>query len=221
MNPLHFAVVVGINCYPGITNQLTSARQDAEAFAGWLRSPAEGGVPAGQVELITAGAAEEAGFGYYWDARPVRQEVIRALARFHATVRTVSAHDWPRTRLYLYVAGHGLVPPAGRGALVFADAKPPDYWSELLDLGEYERLYERFTPFHDVVLLADCCRETAFGMPASSQPPFSGRVRGPTRCVLGFATRYGRRSGAPPAGTPAGCASTLFEVRGGDTVVDC
>jgi hypothetical protein len=106
------------------------------------------------------------------------------LARFHAAVKAVSAHDWPHTRLYIYVAGHGPVPPAERGALVFADANPPDYWSELLDLGEYERLYERFTPFHDVVLLADCCRETAFGMPVSSQPLLSGLLRGTTRCVL-------------------------------------
>ncbi len=197
MNELHFAVVVGINCYPGIVNQLTTARNDAEAFAAWLRAPDEGGLPHDQVRLITADPAQEAAFAAFYTARPVRQEVLAALAEFHHRVEKLPPHDWLRTRLYLFVAGHGVAAPAGRGALLFADSSPPSYWSDPLDLGQYEQLYEQVTPFREVVLLADCCREIAYGAPAISSPPFGGDRRGETRRFLGFASEHSRRAAAP------------------------
>jgi uncharacterized caspase-like protein len=197
MNELHFAVVVGINRYPGIENQLTTAREDAEAFAGWLTAPGEGGLENGHVRLIIADAAEENTFTDYWRARPVRQEVITALAEFHHTVEEVDASSWQNTRLYVYVSGHGVVPPAGRGALLFADSSPPKYFSDHLDLGQYEQLYEQVTPFREVILLADCCREIVEGTPVASAPPFGGPRRGATRRVLAFATAYSRKAAAP------------------------
>lgn len=207
MNELHFGVVVGINCYPGIPNQLTTARNDAEAFAAWLTAPDEGGLPDddGHVRVITADPAEEDTFTAFYKARPVRQEVLTALAEFHEKVEKLSDADWSRTRLYVYVAGHGVATPAGRGALLFADAKPRTeqpkshwgYWSDPLDLGQYEMLYEQVTPFREVVLLADCCREIAEGVPVSSAPPFDGPRRGETRRLLGFASEHSRRAAAP------------------------
>jgi hypothetical protein len=105
MNELHFAVIVGINCYPGIKNQLTTARQDAEAFAGWLTSPNEGGLRTEHVKLITTNFTEEQAFIDFSHARPVRQEVLEALVTFHGFVKDVDTLSWERTRLYIYVAG--------------------------------------------------------------------------------------------------------------------
>jgi uncharacterized caspase-like protein len=198
MNPLHFAIVVGINCYPNIARQLSSARDDAEAFAGWLKAPDGGDVPHDQVELITASPAEERAFVGSGKARPVRQEVIDALRRFHVMVKNVDDRSWPKTRLYVYVAGHGIAPHGGRGALLYADADPPGY-ADNLDLAKYEELYgTKSTPFHEVVLLSDCCRETALGLPDAGAVPFGAtKIRGQTRRILAYATTYSRMAGAP------------------------
>ncbi|RSM43827.1 hypothetical protein DMA12_18340 [Amycolatopsis balhimycina DSM 5908] len=198
MNHLHFAIVVGINCYPNIARQLSAARDDAEAFAGWLKDPDGGGVPPEQVELITASPTEERTFVDSGETRPVRQEVINALRRFHKMVRKVDDRSWPETRLYLYVAGHGIAPSGGRGALLYADADPPDY-ADNLDLAKYDELYgTKSTPFHEVVLLADCCRETALGLPDAGAVPFGKtEIRGQTRRILAYATTYSKMAGAP------------------------
>jgi len=204
MNELHFAVVVGINRYPGMENQLSSARRDAEEFHSWLTSPDEGGVRSEHAKLITASPEEEKEFTDQWEAHPLRQQVIATLGKFHAKVQDLGDASWRKTRLYLYLAGHGVVPPAGLGALLFADASPPAYWSEVLDLKQYAELYGKFTPFYELVLLADCCRQVLGGMPAVSEPPFGDRQvdrpRDVTRCVLGFAAGHGYTAGAPSAG---------------------
>lgn len=88
--------------------------------------------------------------------------------------------------------------PDGRGALLFAnfDPDPDGGYAEYLDLGKYNELYEKYTPFSEVLLLADCCRERKEGMPIVSSLPFFGKVRGATKRVLGYATQYSRMAGA-------------------------
>lgn len=201
---LHFAVVIGINRYPGIKRQLTTARDDAEAFSAWLKSPNKGGLPKDNVSEIWATPDEESGFVDSIDARPVRAEVYKSLRRFHRAVKGVSDENWPQTRLYIYAAGHGLAPPEGRAAVIFADANPSEgFWSEYLDLYRFNLLYEQFTPFFEILLLSDCCRELGNDMPPASRPPFSGKVRGATRRVQGYATEYSRMAGADISGSPS------------------
>ena len=199
VNDLHFAVVIGINCYPGVSNQLTTARADAEAFTEWLSNPDMGGVPTGNIKLITASPDEEKTFNRYWDARPIRHEVFRSLTMFHDAVQTSSDAEWARSRLYIYAAAHGLAPAEGRGAVLFADASPrAGYWSEHLDFYQINLMYERFTPFAEVVLLSDCCREVRDGLPPATRLPFEGKRRGPTNRFLGYASEYSRPAGADP-----------------------
>ena len=198
INDLHFAVVVGINCYPGIERQLTTAREDAEAFAAWLKSPNKGGLPKDNVSLIKANPGEESSFSNYLYARPVRREVLQSLQHFHDAVKDISDERWEQTRLYIYAAGHGLAPAEGRGAVIFADANPSaGFWSEYLDLYQYNLLYERFTPFFEILLFSDCCRELNNEMPPTSSLPFRKKlIRGATRRVQGYATEYSRMAGA-------------------------
>ena len=132
-NPLHFAVVVGINRYPAIRD-LRLAKGDAEQFAAWLLDPGGGGLPAaadgdklvtgGHVATIVVddGAVPEGTLRE--DARPVRKEVFQA---FHTFRKAVEAHvqtnpeDWERTRFYFYVSGHGIAPDVRDAALLLAD----------------------------------------------------------------------------------------------------
>jgi len=198
INDLHFAVVVGINCYPGIEMQLTTARQDAEEFANWLKDPDKGGLLGDNVSLIKVTPTEESRFDDYLNARPIRDEALKSLQRFHEAVKGVSEKDWKRTRLYIYAAGHGLAPAEGRGAVIFDDANPSvGYWSEYLDLYQYNLLYERFTPFFEILLFSDCCRELNNEMPPTSSMPFRKKlIRGATRRVQGYATEYSQMAGA-------------------------
>ena len=205
INDLHFAVVVGINCYPGIKRQLTTAREDAEAFAAWLKNPNKGGLPEENVSLIKASSREESGFSSYLYARPVIREVFQSLQHFHDAVKGLSDERWERTRLYIYAAGHGLAPAEGRGAIIFADTNPSvGYWTEYLDLYQYNLLYERFTPFSEILLFSDCCRELNNEMPPTSPVPFRKKlIRGPTRRVQGYATEYSHMAGADASAASA------------------
>src|SRR4051812_18328199 len=108
MNDLHFGVVVGIDRYPGIED-LCYARSDAIAFHTWLTDPAQGAVPEDNTALITA--PPDARFETAADARPTQRQVNDALLGFtRAATRVAAGGGWARTRLYLYVAGHGYAP---------------------------------------------------------------------------------------------------------------
>ena len=202
MNDLHFAVVTGINKYPGIETQLTSARSDARRFHEWLVDPRGGAVPEKQACFVAIEAEEEDMATTIFNAKPLRTQVNHALLSMHDKVYAEIGNEqevWDKTRLYIYIAGHGVVPPAGRGALLFADSAPTKYWGDYLDLMQYELYYEKQYLFKEVILLADCCRETFEGLPVAIEPPF-GNFRKPPESpcrVIGFATAWGRKAGEP------------------------
>lgn len=215
MNSRHYAVVVGIDCYPGVANQLSTAKHDASAFAEWLRDPLGGALPDNNVALITATPEEESAFKLAGPlgatrARPILNDVYVALETFHAAVSRLNDPEWQQTRLYMYLAGHGIVPAAGNGALLFANARPPGFWGDVLDFVAYAQLYERFTPFHDIIMLSDCCREINEGVPSAAAPPFSGKVRGLTNCVTGYAALFGSNAGAVPSSGSGGHGRGFF-----------
>ncbi len=195
MNELHFGVCVGIDRYPGIPGRdLGSARRDAEAFRDWLVQPTGGDLPPGNVRLITVPETEV--FATVADARPQQREVNRALHELNQRLRAHLAdrpEDWPQTRLYLYAAGHGIGPPSGEAALLMADADR-ELLGDNIELSLYADWYLRCGLVHELVILADCCREIAGGIPPASAPPFSvcavpsftGTVR-----FTGYAARLG------------------------------
>jgi hypothetical protein len=57
-NEHHYAVVVGINRYPGIRD-LQAARRDAEDFANWLRDPSGGALPDDDDHIIEVPASTD------------------------------------------------------------------------------------------------------------------------------------------------------------------
>jgi uncharacterized caspase-like protein len=205
-NELHYAVLVGINRYPGIRD-LTYARTDAEAFRDWLVSPEGGDLPEQNVALVAATPQEEQGFDDTAFARPKRGEVNAALARFNRAVREHIAQnsaDWDKTRLYLYASGHGIAPQTSQGALLMADASR-DVPGESIELALYSQWYEGCGHFRELVVLADCCRERFVGAPPGAFPPFSQcpRPYGRTTTAVGFATALAELAYEPnPANNP-------------------
>src|ERR1041384_3165065 len=180
-NPLHYALVLGIDQYPGINN-LNSPSQDAKSFYDWLLGG--GGVPPTNIEHIQTPATP---LMDVITAEPTRDKVNQALRRLHEAVKESTATkplDWLNSRLYIYVSGHGIAPDGTEAALLMANAAP-GYWAENIPCDTYRRRYEICQYFHEVVIFADCCR-----LLRASQffpPPFNREDHmGTVNSFLGF-----------------------------------
>jgi caspase domain-containing protein len=188
MNDFHFAVVVGIDLYPGIRN-LNFARGDAKAFANWLVDANGGALPQQNVELIL----EEGPFARPDDARPTRDAVNKAFKKVHTTARnafTVDPTLWLNSRLYVYFSGHGLAPDPKEVAVLMADATD-DILGNNIPCALYLRYYEKTQDFHEIVMFSDCCRTEKGDAPISG-PPFTPDEKnfGNVVSVLGYAAQY-------------------------------
>jgi hypothetical protein len=159
VNDLHYAVVVGINRYPGISD-LGGARADADQFAAWLVDPEGGALPDENVKRVSVTEDDEAGYDSADAARPTGDEVDTALKHVrNGLLRKLEADAtlWDHSRIYLYFAGHGFAPQGGEGALFLANAER-DLLSRNLELAEYRRWCTTCAFFREVILFADCCR---------------------------------------------------------------
>lgn len=189
-NSLHFAVVVGVSEYPGIS-PLKSPPDDARAFREWLTSTKGGDVPGGNVEEVIT--ASNATFSRAAEAVPTRKEVNDALKRVMDRFEQELKKDptrWEASRLYLYVSGHGIAPTAREAALLMANAQRDSY-GESIGCALYVARFQDRKQFHEVVVFADCCRsEATYADPGG--PPFDRRdfARGKVKTVLGFATDF-------------------------------
>jgi hypothetical protein len=206
MNDLHYAVLVGINRYPGVAD-LRYARSDATAVREWLLAPDGGDLPEGNVKLVVADPKDEEGFTGAADAGPTRDDVNRALRAvnddFNRALRVVSEHAaqpksgvraaWERSRLYLYVSGHGIAPDNGKAALLMANADEYQL-GEYVELELYSNWYENCGVFRELIVFADCCRSRYKNVPLASGPPFTRCDRvpyGPTTKLIAYATTVG------------------------------
>lgn len=160
-NPFHFAVVVGISAYPGGFATLSGPANDATEFREWLVAPDGGGLPAENVRLLQT---SDPAPNVVDDARPDSIQIAMALnAALHDLEAAVAAQpDAERekarssSRLYIFFAGHGIMPGSGQAALLTARATP-----ELLDnleISSWLRWFQDDGRFRQVVIFADCCR---------------------------------------------------------------
>lgn len=192
MNEQHYAVVVGIDHYPGVRN-LTSARNDARRFAAWLQREDGGGLPEDNVELILVEDEELPDPLEVGNAVPHFQEIEDAL--FDLRLRCedhVADHplDWQRSRLYLYVSGHGIAPAPDEAALLMANAAPQRFGRNL-SCDKFLEFFKAAQTFKELVFLADCCRERVGN--ANIQLPTWDRVEGHNGQVValpGYATHF-------------------------------
>lgn len=194
MNELHFAVVVGIDRYPAISD-LRGARADARRFAKWLLADEGGALPRQNVHVLVspparAGAARQ-------PSTPRQDDVDDALQAVVTSVSSELQRDrqaWGRTRLYLYVAGHGCAPGGSEGAFLLANAGPGAY-TRNVDLAKYRRWVSTCAWFREVVIFADCCRTRVRSGPGGTGPhldacpkPFVDRE---PSWVIGYAAELG------------------------------
>jgi hypothetical protein len=196
----HFAVVVGINRYPGLAD-LAGPLDDAANFVDWLVSPTGGAVPSANVFEVPAARELSPGLAVH-DARPSVPDIVNALRNVNLAVDALAATDpssWWRSRLYLFVAGHGMVPDGSdSGALFTANASAAELGHNI-NLLLYKIWYQQCGRFRDLVIFADCCRTL---MPAAPSfgPPFSRCVGTPgeVRTVMGYGTQFGAQAFESP-----------------------
>lgn len=157
----HFAIVIGIDRYPGLTD-LSGACNDASSFHEWLVDTSGGGLPPSNARLHLGREAVDAR-----SATPKKWEIDADLDELIESVRRAAPLP-TRSRLYLYFAGHGIVAGTGTGAWLMADAKRNLFNN--LALTPYREWLHRCRDFDEVVMLSDCCRSLMAEVQETPQP---------------------------------------------------
>ena len=144
------ALVVGIDHYGHGIKELSGAINDCELFCRWLTTPGMGGLNPSNVTYFRSTAPGD----------PIRNQIEDRLGEFFDQA---AAQGVPLgRRLYLFFAGHGLVPPPpdkSGCALVMADARP-NQLRGLLGFRAADAM--RMTGlFEQVMLVMDCCAEVS------------------------------------------------------------
>jgi uncharacterized caspase-like protein len=199
MNKLHYAVVVGINRYPGIRD-LKYARQDAEDFYAWLTDRRGGAVPKRNVVLITVPDEAFPRGTPRSQAKPIKTQIEDALYEFRTKLEDHLAEepaDWHKTRLYFFASGHGIAPTPDEAALLMADSGP-DHYGRNFSSAKYLSFFQKGQFFKELVFFADCCRERVANAPING--PDWTEVPGQNGELLtlrGFATYFGELAFEP------------------------
>jgi hypothetical protein len=158
VNDLHFGFVVGINKYPGISD-LNGPVADARAFREWLLDPAGGATPEENVHLV-AGEANGEVRVQVGAARPTRSDLVSALFDTNEQIKQAIGDDpdkFESSRLYVFLAGHGIAPGTGGAALLPANARRGLY-GENLAIDNCRSWYEQCGVVRQLVIFCDFCR---------------------------------------------------------------
>ena len=157
MNDFHYAVVIGINLYHPRFKNLTAAHNDAQDFFQWVTSATGGGVrPETNAKLVLAELPTNP---TAQQAQPTREAIHNALEKFKDLASKTSPVNWPKTRLYVYTAGHGIAPAPNDAALLAADADE-HHLTRHISCTSILEFFARVQVFREVVLFADCCRSS-------------------------------------------------------------
>jgi PAS domain-containing protein len=161
-HPDDYAIVIGIDHYPGLDLEVADAAARARQFAAWLTTPEGGGIPPANLSLLLSQPPEAATEPY-----PKIAHVDRALAAIGGGAGGARAGR----RLYACFAGCATGRNADDLALLLADAGPLAPGPTSLGLQVRRDYLRRALPFDEFILIADarpvvCAAETA-------APPFA------------------------------------------------
>ena len=185
-----YAVVVGINKYPGISD-LRGPENDALAFQNWLLKTDGGDLPNDpeHLQLILSSHFPET--DDVDQAHPTIVEVDRALTRL---IR-IGMDKGGRVgrRLYFFMAGHGFAPDVDESALKMANADSISKYH--IPGNEYVKWWRASGLFKEIVLIMDCCRDDDSRAPIH-MPPWPPRTAPGTRTkyFYAFATEWSKKS---------------------------
>jgi hypothetical protein len=169
------ALVVGINCYPGIS-MLSGAENDAQAFHDWVVHPAGGAVnPAKALLILSSKFGPPANVD---DAQPAKERVERFFTDVDNAAEANNAEGVglkAGKRLWLFFSGHGFAPSLDRSGVLMANATTNRVHNIAAMLWA-DRLYEGGW-FDEIVLFQDACRSRIAD--ADLMPPFLRKRQAP------------------------------------------
>ena len=113
-----YAVVTGINWYPGLSH-LDGPVNDAINIRAWLLDAAGGDVPEENIKMVLSPPTPDA--MNRSNAKPARDMIIEA---FESILDQKDYKGKIGRRLYMYMSGHGFAPQVDDAALLLANATP-------------------------------------------------------------------------------------------------
>ena len=224
MNSNDYAIIIGLQNYPGIGN-LGGPENDARAFRDWVISPTGGHVPddsdapddgAVHLQLILSSSFKP--FKLARHAHPVVSEIQNAFLKLHEIHLQNIDRGTPRIgrRLYIYMAGHGIAPSASRAvnqyesALLMADASSLFYGSSYHIPGAYTASWFGLNDcFEEVYLFMDCCRGSESVFSINEFLPSEGTSDTAKRCYM-FSTKWAQNARERAMPDEAGAVRGVF-----------
>ena len=161
-----FAVVVGINKYPGLNN-LEGACKDALQVRDWLLAPDCGDVPEENIHISLTTHFHPPGPTDVNDVHPVEDEIN---SLFRPFVSHGALEGRMGRRLYIFMAGHGLGDPGDMDSAALYAANAEMMFAPHISGTAYANWFRRNAVFDEIVLIMDCCR-TVTPMQSIRQPP--------------------------------------------------
>jgi uncharacterized caspase-like protein len=191
-----YAIVVGINDYPGMnatpahSRDLEGPINDAEAIHAWLIDPAKGAVPPANARLICSPRPLPRDFTT-GNAVPVTKTIVHEFRE----LSELAAKSTPPLgrRLYVYMSGHGFAPERAKGAVFVADAT--DLATEHVFATAWVNWFYNAAYFEELVLWLDCCMTYHFTV--VPQPPTLRIVQGnsaASRLFTAYSAKFKQRS---------------------------
>lgn len=165
--PNDHAIVVGINGYQAGIPVLKGCVNDADLFHRWLVDGDGGGLDPANVSLIRAPAPPS--------GKPERAQIEDIILGYYAHLTSTGRRKG--RRLYLYFAGHGVMPQSPNDedcGLVMGNALMLSLRS-LLGRTTAKRVLKAAL-FDEVVLFMDCCRQMTANVMAHCELPDIGDV---------------------------------------------
>jgi hypothetical protein len=205
-----YAIVVGINTYPGFSS-LKGPENDAQAVRDWLvqaEAAGGGGVPAPQVTLILSSdyAANADASADPLAAKPMLSDIDLAFDRL---IDAGLAQGRLGRRLTIYLAGHGFGPDLEEAALLMANASRRRLYH--LPGRRYARWFRTAAMFDEIVLVMDCCRDNYPTAPlhVPAWPEVHSAGAGEVAYFYAFATKWSAKARERPV-SPGGPVRGLF-----------
>lgn len=202
LNAQDWAIVAGINYYPGFTN-LMGPVNDSTEFHRWMLR--RGFVPDDHVFQIQSPPVAPPTLSA---ARPTLDQLSGAFSELVRKANSLDLHYLGR-RLYIFLSGHGIVatraatPDFREAALLMANA---DENSLGLHVGAraHAEWFRSLGIFDEVILFADCCRDQEDNVPPTNPVmPAWRRQRKEGRHFYAFPTMVGSKAWERGFGMPA------------------
>lgn len=181
-----YGLVVGINEYGEPPGALGGAKRDAQDFIAWLKSADGGNLPPQNVDpfvsLSDAGGKE-----------PTYSSLLVLLVK----IRKLAVLPKRRIgrRLYIFLAGHGISPPADLDETGLVTIEAQD---QLMPNVPGKQSADEFVlggRFDEVLLFMDCCRVTDLLLKKSTNPfveKSDAKAAGSIKRFYAFAAAFGK-----------------------------